>query len=73
MGKVFTMPRPNTKDAANVTKLELDYTVNVRKVLYITEFIILLNYVEVIVPIIFSKAVDVLLSTPILRVEVEDS
>ncbi|KAE9266442.1 hypothetical protein PF001_g30478 [Phytophthora fragariae] len=54
MGKVFTMPRPNTKDAANVTRLELDYTVNVRKVLYITEFVILLNYVEVIVPIIFT-------------------
>ncbi|KAE9002714.1 hypothetical protein PR001_g18171 [Phytophthora rubi] len=48
------MPRPKTKDAANVTKLELDYTVNVRKVLYITEFVILLNYVEVIVPIIFT-------------------
>lgn len=55
LGKVFSMPKPKANDATNVTKLELDYALNVRKVLYITEFVILLNFVEVIVPIIFCK------------------
>ncbi|KAG6610897.1 ABCG transporter ABC Superfamily [Phytophthora cinnamomi] len=52
--KVFSMPKHKAKEGMSVTKLELDYAINVRKVLYITEFVLLLNYVEVIVPIIFS-------------------
>ncbi|KAG1696388.1 hypothetical protein DVH05_018519 [Phytophthora capsici] len=39
----------------DVTQLELEYALKVRKVLYITEFMLLINYVEVIVPIIFCK------------------
>ncbi|KAK1932325.1 hypothetical protein P3T76_012319 [Phytophthora citrophthora] len=39
----------------DVTQLELEYAQKVRKVLYITEFMLLINYVEVIVPIIFCK------------------
>lgn len=38
--------------------LEMEYTVQVRKLLYITEFMLLLNYVEVIVPIIFCESPD---------------
>nr|KAH7502730.1 hypothetical protein KRP22_8191 [Phytophthora ramorum] len=41
-------------------RLELEYALNVRKVLYITEFVLLINYVEVIVPIIFCKFRDLL-------------
>ncbi|KAJ8525320.1 hypothetical protein ON010_g15795 [Phytophthora cinnamomi] len=38
----------------DVTQLELEYATKVRKLLYITEFVLLINYVEVIVPIIFG-------------------
>ncbi|EGZ21817.1 hypothetical protein PHYSODRAFT_489854, partial [Phytophthora sojae] len=55
---------PKANDATNVTKLELDYALNVRKVLYITEFVILLNFVEVIVPIIFSANLVVMYHLP---------
>ncbi|KAG3103757.1 hypothetical protein PI124_g12710 [Phytophthora idaei] len=41
-------------DKEDITQLELDYAQQVRKVLYITEFMLLINYVEVIVPVIFS-------------------
>ncbi|KAL3661569.1 hypothetical protein V7S43_013329 [Phytophthora oleae] len=49
---------------ADVTTLELDYALNVRKVLYITEFVILINYVEVIVPMIFSANLIVMYHLP---------
>ncbi|ETI30739.1 hypothetical protein F442_22050 [Phytophthora nicotianae P10297] len=49
---------------ADVTSLELNYALNVRKVLYITEFVILINYVEVIVPIIFSANLLVMYHLP---------
>ncbi|POM73789.1 ABCG transporter ABC Superfamily [Phytophthora palmivora] len=42
----------------DVTSLELEYALNVRKVLYITEFVILINYVEVIIPVIFFSMDD---------------
>ncbi|KAJ8525227.1 hypothetical protein ON010_g15888 [Phytophthora cinnamomi] len=61
--KVFSMPKHKAIEGMNVTKLELDYAINVRKVLYITEFVLLLNYVEVIVPIIFCCVA----SSPVLR------
>ncbi|KAE9196453.1 hypothetical protein PF002_g23051 [Phytophthora fragariae] len=38
----------------DISELEQEYAENVRKALYITEFMLLINYVEVIVPIIFS-------------------
>lgn len=50
--KVFPSPGADV----NITDLELQYALNVRKVLYITEFVILINYVEVIVPIIFCTS-----------------
>lgn len=43
------------EERIDVTQLELEYAVNVRKLLFITEFMLLINYVEVIVPIIFCK------------------
>ncbi|KAG3242444.1 hypothetical protein PI124_g12712 [Phytophthora idaei] len=49
---------------ADVTSLEVNYALNVRKVLYITEFVILINYVEVIVPIIFSANLLVMYHLP---------
>ncbi|KAE9178945.1 hypothetical protein PF005_g23874 [Phytophthora fragariae] len=58
--KVF----PSSDVDVNVTNLELQYALNVRKVLYITEFVILINYVEVIVPIIFSANLIVMYHLP---------
>ncbi|POM81335.1 Hypothetical protein PHPALM_708 [Phytophthora palmivora] len=48
----------------DVTSLELEYALNVRKVLYITEFVILINYVEVIIPVIFSAILIVMYHLP---------
>ncbi|KAI9993184.1 hypothetical protein PInf_015255 [Phytophthora infestans] len=52
--KVFCVD--GTQDRQDIAQLELDYALQVRKVLYITEFMLLINYVEVIVPVIFCDA-----------------
>ncbi|KAL3661568.1 hypothetical protein V7S43_013328 [Phytophthora oleae] len=49
---------------SDITQLELEYALKVRKVLYITEFMLLINYVEVIVPIIFSANLIVMYHLP---------
>ncbi|GMF37146.1 unnamed protein product [Phytophthora fragariaefolia] len=41
----------------DITELELEYAENVRKLLYITEFVLLINYVEIIVPVIFGTVI----------------
>jgi hypothetical protein len=54
--KVFSARTSDVvEDQADLSHLELAYALQVRKVLYITEFMVLINYVEVIVPIIFCK------------------
>ncbi|GMF37144.1 unnamed protein product [Phytophthora fragariaefolia] len=41
----------------DIPQLEVEYALRARKVLYSTEFLLLINYVEVIVPVIFCKPV----------------
>ncbi|KAE9078464.1 hypothetical protein PF010_g23117 [Phytophthora fragariae] len=48
----------------DISELEQEYAENVRKALYITEFMLLINYVEVIVPIIFSANLVVMYHLP---------
>ncbi|ETK71138.1 hypothetical protein L915_21576 [Phytophthora nicotianae] len=48
----------------DITQLELEYAQHVQKVLYITEFMLLINYVEVIVPVIFSANLLVMYHLP---------
>eukprot|EP00644_Phytophthora_capsici_P005892 jgi/Phyca11/97907/e_gw1.2.365.1 len=48
------LPLESDVSCAKDTKLELQYVQELKRVLYITEFVVLLNYVEVIIPLIFS-------------------
>jgi len=60
--KLFSVHHRDTiSSKADIRTLELEYVLHVRKVLYITEFVILINYVEVIVPIIFCTFATVAL------------
>ncbi|KAL3673900.1 hypothetical protein V7S43_001587 [Phytophthora oleae] len=47
-------PQDSDVSSARDTRLELQYVQELKRVLYITEFVVLLNYVEVIIPLIFS-------------------
>ncbi|KAG2819255.1 hypothetical protein PC116_g14787 [Phytophthora cactorum] len=60
--KIFSVD--GAPDKEDITQLELDYAQQVRKVLYITEFMLLINYVEVIVPVIFSANLLVMYYLP---------
>ncbi|KAJ8525838.1 hypothetical protein ON010_g15277 [Phytophthora cinnamomi] len=52
------------KGKVDATQLELEYATKTRKLLYITEFMLLINYVGVIVPIIFSANLIVMYNLP---------
>ncbi|KAE9262830.1 hypothetical protein PF001_g31913, partial [Phytophthora fragariae] len=55
--KVFlTRDADDVEGTVDVTQLDLEYAVKVRKLLYITEFVLLINYVEVIVPHLSATA-----------------
>ncbi|KAG6966149.1 hypothetical protein JG688_00006893 [Phytophthora aleatoria] len=60
----FVLYKFHTGHKEDITQLELDYAQQVRKVLYITEFMLLINYVEVIVPVIFSANLLVMYYLP---------
>lgn len=46
--------KENVSDTTS-TSVKYRYVVELRKVLYITEFVMLVNYVEVVIPVIFCK------------------
>ncbi|ETP00531.1 hypothetical protein F441_22080 [Phytophthora nicotianae CJ01A1] len=60
--KVFSVN--DAQCTEDITQLELEYAQHVQKVLYITEFMLLINYVEVIVPVIFSANLLVMYHLP---------
>ncbi|KAE9002715.1 hypothetical protein PR003_g19110 [Phytophthora rubi] len=63
--KIFASAKANSAEGkVDVTQLEMKYTMKVRKLLYITEFMVLINYVEVIVPVIFSANLFVMYHLP---------
>ncbi|KAG1703373.1 hypothetical protein DVH05_008281 [Phytophthora capsici] len=56
-GEPGSGPQKNDVSCAKDTKLELQYVQELKRVLYITEFVVLLNYVEVIIPLIFCTSI----------------
>ncbi|RLN73361.1 hypothetical protein BBJ28_00023609 [Nothophytophthora sp. Chile5] len=48
---------------SSLAELELQYVRELRRVLYITEFVVLLNYVEVVIPLIFCRRCTLPLAT----------
>ncbi|KAE9218280.1 hypothetical protein PF005_g8325 [Phytophthora fragariae] len=52
-----TVAGPSGRDLSSATTLglEFEYVQKLRKVLYITEFVVLLNYVDVVIPCIFCE------------------
>lgn len=53
VAKTYEHPRHGTDN----NRPDLRYSKELRTVLYITEFVVLLNYVEVVIPLIFCKCI----------------
>ncbi|GMF45757.1 unnamed protein product [Phytophthora fragariaefolia] len=56
-GRIHPAPEGPTKDSdpKEITATSLRYVLEVRRLLYLTEFIVLINYVGVFIPLIFCK------------------
>jgi hypothetical protein len=65
-GNVSGTPGCNFPSAPNTT-YDFQYVQELRRVLYITEFVVLLNYVEVVIPLIFCKGSALQATSKLLR------